>query len=222
MATAQQIRKKMWVSIVAPKLFSEQQIGETYVAEAKEALGKAITVSLMTLTNDTQRQNIHVSFKITEVAGTNLATSVTGYSILPSALRRLVRRERDKFEDSFTLVTKDGYKLRVKPFVVTRSRATAGVLAALMNQSRKQLSATVGKMTYEAFVKELIDHKIQRSTWDALKKIAPLSAYEIKHMSIVGTGEPAPVVEEAPAEVTEEVKEATEEPKEEAVVAEAA
>ena len=206
MATAQQLKKKLWVSIVAPKLFSEQQIGETYVTEPKDALGRDLTVSLMTLTNDTQRQNIHVSFKITEAIGTKLSTSVTGYSILPSALRRLVRRERDKFEDSFALVTQDGYKLRVKPFVVTRSRATAGVLAALMKQSRKQLSAAVGKMTYEAFVRELIDHKIQRSAWDALKKIAPLSAFEIKHMSIIGKGEPAPVVEEA-AEVTEEVKE---------------
>ena len=50
--------KKKWVEILSPKVFNQQPVGQTYVYEAREALGKPITANLMSLTKNHRRLKI--------------------------------------------------------------------------------------------------------------------------------------------------------------------
>lgn len=182
MPKAATVIKKRWIPILAPKLFNEAEIGETYVADPATVKGRDITVSLMTLTNDPQKQAINVHFKIVNVEADKAHTEFLGYRILPAALKRFVRRNRDKFEDSFIIKTKDDVLVRLKPFVVTRTRCTGGTLAILRRVVRTHIGQATARMTYDQLTEELLTHKLQNDTGALMRKVFPVGSMEIKWM----------------------------------------
>ena len=108
MAQAKRIKKaskikKKWHSIVAPKSFREQKIGETLIAEPEKAIGKTVPVNLLDLTGDMRKQNIIVKFIVTSVSGNKAQTEVTGFEMMPSFIKRMVRKGKKKIDDSYFL-----------------------------------------------------------------------------------------------------------------------
>jgi ribosomal protein S3AE len=177
--------KKRWIQILAPRIFNQQVIGETYVYDPREALGKPIAVNLMTLTRNPKQQGINVSFLITGQHEDKLTSDFTGFRIMPSVVRRMMRRGRDKIEDSFLCTTSDGKKIRIKPIIVTRSKAKSSILAALRKSMRQYLAKTASKTTYEQLSKDIIDHRLQREMRSAIAKIFPVSTCEIRWLILL-------------------------------------
>src|SRR3989338_7804647 len=108
------IKKKQWYPIIAPKQFENAVIGDTLAYEPQQMLGKTLSHSLMNLTNDMKRQNVAIHFKIVEVEGSKAKTSIIGYEIIPSSVKRFVRRASEKISLSFNCETADSLFLRVK------------------------------------------------------------------------------------------------------------
>ncbi|MEK6822580.1 MAG: hypothetical protein AABY13_02030 [Nanoarchaeota archaeon] len=207
-----QVKRKRWVPIIAPKLFNEMQLGESYLLEPKDAVGRTVRVSVMQLTGEPQKQYISAAFTITDVQGDKLRTEIKSYKILASALRRLVRRNKDKFEDSFLVTSADGRSMRVKPFVVTRFRSNGGILTALRKVVRIKFTEIAAATKSEQFYADVITGKVQQGVQDALKKTYPVGACEVRWLELLGA---APVSTEAPT-----VEPAKEEPAEPEVPAE--
>ena len=61
------VKKKRWCQIIGPKIFRDTILGETAVIDPNMLINRALTVNLMTLTNDIKKQNINVSFLINKV-----------------------------------------------------------------------------------------------------------------------------------------------------------
>jgi len=78
--SAMLVKKKVWVPMIAPALFNNQPIGEMYLTEDANPVGRQVTVSLMTLTGDPQRQNIHISFKISKAENNQLLTTLVNWN----------------------------------------------------------------------------------------------------------------------------------------------
>jgi len=183
--TAVVIKKKKWVQIVAPKLFNEQVLGESFVGEADELKGRSAKVSLMVLTNDPQKQAISVSFKVVGVENGRAVTEMTGYKLLPAAAKKLMRRRRSKIDDSFVIETKDKKVLRVKPMIVTRTRARGAVMAALRMLERAYIAKMVSQLDMENFVREVVQKKLQQGLGQALRKLCPVGVCEIRQFEII-------------------------------------
>lgn len=179
------IKKKRWVNIIAPKIFNEQIIGETYISDVSEALGKDVSVSLMALTGDPQRQTITLFFTMVGTNNNALLTQPIGYKIVPAAVRKTMRRGKEKIEDSYELITQDGVHVIIKPLLLTKNRTTGAVLANLRKTAKINLTKMVTVTTFENLLLELVNHRLQRTLSDSLKKIYPLSTCEIKYFSRV-------------------------------------
>jgi len=180
----QQVKKK-WVQIYAPSSLHDVFLGETYVGDFNDAVGKDITVSLMTLTGEPQKQNIMISFRMTGVRNNTIVTETIGYKMIPSAVRKTMRRGKEKIEDSFNLSTQDNVKVLVKPLFVTKGRTSNSVLANLRRTARVQIAKTVSSSKFESLIYDLITQKFQKTLGDVLRKIYPLSTCEIKYFSAV-------------------------------------
>jgi small subunit ribosomal protein S3Ae len=217
------VKKKVWAPIIAPAIFNNQLIGEMYLDEPQNAVGRKVTVSLMALTGDPQRQNVHITFTISKAENNQLHTKLFGYTIVPVAVRKMMRRGRDRVDDSFVTRSQDGVALRVKPVLITRARATGSVLAHLRRQLRLTVVRAVNKLTFEDLMKELVAHKVQREFHTVLSKIYPLQVCELRDTHIetneealkrILTAAPAPeapkAAEQPPAEQPVETQEATE------------
>lgn len=224
------VKKKYWIPILAPKLFSEQMIGESFVSEPQELVGRCVSVSLMVLTGDPQKQNISVKFKVTGAGKDAVNTEIAGYRILPFAAKKMMRRGRNKIDDSFLLETGDKRFVRMKPIIVTRGRTTGGVMASMRKLVRAHLAKAVSKMEFDQIFREIVERKLQHGLMVVIKKVYPVSTCEIreffpvtaekvKEMSWIVLSPPAelpqkPEPKEEKAEVKEEKESATEQPAE--------
>ena len=204
------LKKKQWFPILAPKQFDNTELGETLVYNPKEMIGKTLTHSLMNLKNDVKKQNVNINFEIFEVENNNAKTKIIGYEIIPSSVRRFVRRNSEKMDLSFTCETADKVFLRVKPLIVTKDNVKGSVASKLRNNAVQFLIKTINNMEYDGVINDLMSHKLQFALKDSLKKVYPLKICELRYVGIEAR-EKAPEVKAEEAGVKEKPKEAKKE-----------
>ena len=203
------LKKKQWYPIVAPIQFDNAVLGETLVYEPQAMLGKTLSHSLMNLKNDVKKQNVNIQFKVIGVEGDKAITSIIGYKITSSSVKRFVRRDSEKIDISFTCETSDNLFLRVKPLIVTKSAVKGSVAAKLRNSTVLFLSKTIKKMTYDEIINDLISHKLQEMMRGNLNKTYPLKVCEIRFLGIETRRKPEEIkqVKEKHPEVKVEINE---------------
>ena len=197
------LKKRQWFQIIAPKQFENVVLGETLVYEPQAMLGKTLSHNLMNLSNDPKKQNINIRFKIVDVQDNKGITSIIGYEIVPSSVKRFVRRNSEKMDLSFTCDTADNIFVRVKPLVITKADVKGSVAAKMRNMIVQFLIKSIKKMNYDDVLNELISHKLQSTMRENFYKIYPLKVCEIRYFGIEVREHGS-----APAEQKEEVQEA--------------
>ncbi|MDO8740729.1 MAG: hypothetical protein Q7J54_04140 [Candidatus Woesearchaeota archaeon] len=199
--TELKIKKKKWHSIIAPKIFSEQVIGETLVTDIKSLLNRSISANLMNLTGDPKNQNINMQFVINRIEGNRVFTDVIGYMMNPASIRRMIRREKERVDDSFACKTLDNKVIRIKPLAITVASTKNSILSKLRKKMQVLLKEAVAKLTYEALLYEIIGSRLQKKVKADMSKIYPVKNLEIKMMTIEEGKKPEEIKE---AELKEE------------------
>ena len=178
------LKKKQWYPIIAPPQFQNVVIGETPAYEPSELIGRTLTHSLMNLTNDMKKQNVNIRFKVVEVDGNNAKTSVVGYELVPSSIKRYVRRNSEKMDLSFACDTADNVFLRIKPLIITKADVKGSIAAKVRNTAVQFLVKTIKKMKFDELINDLVSHKMQETLRSSLNKIYPLKVCEIRYAAI--------------------------------------
>lgn len=186
MATKKAMKgKKKWFTILASPEFREQVIGETSAYEPEQIAGRRVVVNAGRLASELRRQNAFITFRIKGVQGQNAFTQVVRYELSPMLVKRLVKTERDKADDSFAVTTKDNMKVKVKPFLVARGFAHNSLLTAIRLKARQVIADEARKMSYSELVVMVAGSELQRLLKAELKKLAPLAVAEIRVMELV-------------------------------------
>ncbi len=178
-------KKKKWYTVVAPKELSSIVIGETPATEVELLKGRTVKANLMTLTNDMKKQNITVTFRITGVKESIAESDLTGYEITPAHVRRLIKRAKDKVEDSFEYETKDGQKIVIKPLLLTKCKAQRGVLTGLRMAARAEIAKEAKKKGFIELVLSIVNNELQKDIKQAIKKVYPVSIVEIRVIKLL-------------------------------------
>lgn len=177
-------KKKKWCPIITSEHFNSRVIGESLLDDASMLMNRTVTVNMMQLTGDMKKQNMNIMFKVTDVKdGKGLAQAVR-FSLSPSSLRRLARREKDKLSDSFVVKTLDGKLVRIKPVMVTNNMTKGSVSTALIKTCRIICKEFINKIAFEQLVVDLVSYKFQKEVRDALHTTYPLRNLEIRMMAI--------------------------------------
>ena len=178
------VAKKEWYPIIAPKIFRGAVLGETPVYEPDKMIGKSMSENLMNLTNDVKKQNIKVVFEIVNVENNRALTEITGYKMVPSSVKRLVRRNIEKVDMSFSCSTSDNKKIRIKPLIITRFAVSSSVGAKIRKNAEEFITKYVQGITYDNLANDLITHNLQDSLRAGLNKVYPLRVCEIRSMYV--------------------------------------
>jgi small subunit ribosomal protein S3Ae len=174
------IKKKKWVQIIAPKTFKDIVIGESPVYENEEMIGRTIKVNVMTLTKDPKKQNLNLVFRVTSLDGNRAVSDIEGYEMLPSSIKRLIKRRKEKIDDSFVCLSKDGKKIRIKSLMITNGKANNSIVTMIRKNFRFQTAKILEKITFEDFMNQLLYSKLITKIKDDIKVIYPLKSIEIK------------------------------------------
>jgi small subunit ribosomal protein S3Ae len=205
-------KKKRWFELIAPKMFKNQTLGETLVAEPSKMMKKPIKVSMMSLTGDMKKQHINIKFEVYNISENKAYTKVVGYEFGPASIKRLVRRRRKRVDDSYICNTKDNIKVRIKPFFVTRAETNKSVMTSMRKLSKAFIEKFAAERKCDDLIYDIIDYRLQRELRKVLAKIYPLRTCEIRNFSIVKQKKFGEEVE-LPVEKVEKTEEVKEEPK---------
>lgn len=129
-------------------------------------------------------------------------------TLLPSFLRRMVRKGTNYVEDSFFAECEDA-KIRIKPFLITRRKVSRAIRKTLRNAAKEELINYIKKKKVEDLFEDILKNNLQKSLSLKLKKIYPLSLCEIRVLKVIGE-----VKTEEKQKPKKEVKEEIEESKE--------
>ena len=141
--------KKRWYKIIAPKLFNNEEIGETTTYEAKSLIGKSINVNFSVLTNDMKRQNQEVHLVIENVEGDKAQTNILGARILPNTIKRIVRKGKTRLDQTIRGVTKDDKIVTVKMFMLTRNIVKGSISRNINHETKRFIVKKVSLMTFD-------------------------------------------------------------------------
>ena len=181
----QRVRKKKWFPVIAPKLFRENVIGEIPLYESEAMLNRSLSVNMMNLTGNPRNQQINVILRIKEIKDGKGLTQVLGYEMMPSSVKRLVRRGRTKIDDSVIVATSDNKKVKIKPLVITRTLANNSIANSMRLVVRNSLATLVSKLTYDKLVEEIMSNKLQKHLGIMASKIAPIRNSSIKGFKLI-------------------------------------
>lgn len=204
-------KKKRWYKLVAPAIFNNELLGETPSVEPGLVEHRTVSANLMTLTRDMKKQHIDVTFEVEKVQGDSAFTELKQYEINPAYIKRSVRRNRSRVDDSFKCVTADGWELEVKPFLLTRFSTPRSIETALRRKAKYFIIRAAAKNAKDTILHDIISMKLQRLLRDAVKNIYNLRACEIRMLKVIGktTKKPPVFPDEKPA-VSDEQKEEAE------------
>lgn len=173
-------KKKVWYPIHAPQLFAETLIGETYVVGPEAVEGKYVTANLSTLVRKMRKQNVNVHFRVIQVADGKAKTEIIGYSLINSAVKRMVRRGRDKITDSFLAKTKEGKILRVKPLILTLNKGTKSMQTAVRLETRRFIREELFAKEVPQIFDDVINGNLQKGLKKSILLITPLKSVDFR------------------------------------------
>jgi ribosomal protein S3AE len=177
-------KRKFPVTIKAPDSFKSVDLGKSQVTDLNSLIGKSIKINLMYVTKSIKNQNVRLVFKVNAVNSGVANTEIVSYSQIPYYLNRFVKAGSDLIEDSFVCESKDGRKLRVKPFVITKKNTSGMALSAVREKVKEIISKDASTMSAEEFIVAVTSGKVQVGFRNEAKKIFPLKAFEFRKVVI--------------------------------------
>ena len=205
-------KAKRWFSIRAPRNpWSFKVIGETFAEEEEMLVGRLFEMMQNELDGDFTKMHVKIKFRVKEVVGNDALTEFIGHDVMKDYVRRQIRRDRGKIDDTIDIVTDDGYFIRIKPFIVTRSRIKGSQKQETRSVARNEVIKFCSSSTWIGVQKALMDGSLEESVRNAVSKIQPVRSVFFRRSQLIQDGvviDDGPTLEEVKAE--EEAKKAEE------------
>lgn len=148
----------------------------------EESLDKKIIK--LDMTKSLKGKNVELKAKISYEEG-KLEADLISLVLLPSYIRRVMRRGVDYVEDSFKTSCKDA-ELIIKPFMITRNHVSRNVRKEIRNTAKKFLEGHARIKTSRELFSEIMTNKLQKAISTKVKKVYPLALCEIRWIEILG------------------------------------
>ena len=208
-------KAKRWFSIRAPRNpWSFKVIGETIAEEEEMLLGRPFEIMQNELDGDFTKMHVKIKFRIKEIVGNDAITEFVGHDVMKDFVRRQIRRDRGKIDDTIDVVTEDGFFVRIKPFIVTRSSVKASQKHESRSVTRNEVVKFCAQSTWIKVQKALMDGSLEETVSKAISKIQPVRAVFFRRSQLIQDGvvvDDGPTLEEIKAEekVAKEQEDAT-------------
>jgi len=208
-------KAKRWFSIRAPRNpWSFKVIGETIAEEEEMLLGRPFEIMQNELDGDFTKMHVKIKFRIKEIVGNDAITEFVGHEVMKDFVRRQIRRERGKIDDTIDVVTEDGFFIRIKPLIVTRSSVKASQKHESRSVTRNEVVKFCAQSTWIKVQKALMDGSLEETVSKAISKVQPVRAVFFRRSQLIQDGvvvDDGPTLEEIKADekVAKQHEEAT-------------
>ena len=182
-------KSKRWFTIRAPRNpWSFKDIGETIAEDEEQLIGRHYEVMQNELDGDFSKMHVKVQFRISGVVGADALTEYIGHELLKDHIRRQVRRDRGKIDDTVDVVTEDGFYIRVKPLMISRHRIKGSQKQQMRSLARDIILKVGATSTWVEMQKASLDGTLETQIKEASSKIQPVREVMIRRIQLMQTG----------------------------------
>jgi len=182
-------KSKRWYTIRAPRHpWAFKVIGETIAEDESMLIGRNYEILQNELDGDFSKMHVKVQFRITGVVGGDALTEYIGHEMLKDHIRRQVRRDRGKVDDTVDIVTEDGFYVRVKPLLISRNRIKGSQKQEMRTLAREVILKTGATTTWIDLQKSSLDGTLEAKIREAVSKIQPVRGVMIRRTQLIQTG----------------------------------
>ncbi len=182
-------KSKRWFTIRAPRNpWSFKDIGETIAEDEDQLIGRHYEIMQNELDGDFSKMHVKVQFRITGVVGADALTEYIGHELLKDHIRRQVRRDRGKIDDTVDVVTEDGFYIRVKPLMISRHRIKGSQKQQMRSLARDIILKVGATSTWVEIQKASLDGTLETQIKEASSKIQPVREVMIRRIQLMQTG----------------------------------
>ena len=197
-------KAKRWFTIRAPRNpWSFRVIGETLAEDSEQLIGRTYDIMQNELDGDFSKMHVQVVFRITESVGGDALTEFIGHHVLKDHIRRQIRRHRGKVDDTVDVVTEDGYYVRFKPLLISRSRVKSSQKSAMRASARETILTMGASSTWIHLQKALLDGTMEAAIKESVSRVTPVRTVMIRRSQLLQSGvvvEDGPTLDEIHAE----------------------
>jgi len=178
-------KSKEWYKVTAPDFFNNSVIAETPADDPEKLMGRVTEVTLQDLTGDFSKMHIKLRFQVFDVAGQEAKTKFIGHDLTSDYVRRQTRRRRSKMDGIFDVLTKDGYKIRVKPMAIAEKRIQTSQAKEIRIIMDDVIGGSAGSKLFHDFIKTMLDGTLSHDISQKCKVIYPMRRIEIRKSQVI-------------------------------------
>ena len=197
-------KSKRWFSIRAPRNpWSFRVIGETLAEEPEMLIGRNYEIMQNELDGDFSKMHVKIRFRVSDVLGSDAITEFIGHQIMQDHVRRQIRRDRGKIDDTVDVVTEDGFYVRFKPLILTRERVKSSQKNEIRSVARDTILKAGASSTWVSMQKSVVDGELEALIKEEASKISPIRMVMIRRTQLIQSGvvtNDGPTLEEIIAE----------------------
>ncbi len=197
-------KSKRWFSIRAPRNpWSFRVIGETLAEEPEMLIGRNYEIMQNELDGDFSKMHVKIRFRVSDVLGSDAITEFIGHQMMQDHVRRQIRRDRGKIDDTVDVVTEDGFYVRFKPLILTRERVKSSQKNEIRSVARDTILKAGASSTWVSMQKSVIDGELEALIKEEASKISPIRMVMIRRTQLIQSGvvtNDGPTLEEIIAE----------------------
>ena len=163
-------------------------IGETIAEDEEQLIGRHYEMVQNELDGDFSKMHVKVQFRISGVVGADALTEYIGHELLKDHIRRQVRRDRGKIDDTVDVVTEDGFYIRIKPLMISRHRIKGSQKQQMRTLARDIILKAGATSTWVDFQKATLDGTLEAQIREAASKIQPIRDVMIRRTQLMQSG----------------------------------
>ncbi|SFM16578.1 30S ribosomal protein S3ae [Methanolobus profundi] len=177
-------KSKTWYNVETPEFMSRTNIGVSPAEEPEQLIGRVVETTVGEIANDFTKHNTKLRLEISDVNGDTANTRFLGHEITTDYLRSIVKRQTSRIDANLDVVTKDGYRIRVKPICFTVKRARTSQIKGIREVMVKIVKDRAAELSFEQFIEEAIMGKLSANIYRNAKSIYPLRRVEIRKTEV--------------------------------------
>jgi len=178
-------KAKEWYQVTAPDFFNNAVIAETPADDPGKLKGRITEVTLQDITGDFSKMHIKLKFKVFDITGQEAKTKFIGHDLTSDYIRRQTRRRRSKMDGVYDVLTKDGYKVRVKPMAIAEKRIQTSQQREIRVIMNDVISGSAKTKLFHDFIKTMLDGTLCSDISKKCKIIYPMRRIEIRRSQII-------------------------------------
>ena len=181
---ASKIKGKQWVTIISPKIFGENEIGQTLTSTPDSLVGKRVVLSAVELMNDMNKYYLKFKFKVKSVSGNKAYTDFDGSECLQDYISRMVLRRVRRIDSVQDLVTKDNIKVRIKGLTIVSKMVKSSLEKKIRVYISEIIKSMVESYTSEKLIENFVSNEIKNNVIKEARKIYPIRNFEIRKIEV--------------------------------------